>query len=236
MLGPRLVPEPERSPLADRAHPGRDSRPPSRAASALFMLGRSLDDARRLHALSQLAVHGAARRPRRWHLVARAYHRVGHPSAGGSPAPRARGSPWFQGEPAAIMRLEEQCAIDTLCECPQVFGTTDAAHPDAAKVPVIWRGGWRCCRTAAAAAAMRVCIPEEPRQQFVARRWNRVAALPTRRPLHRSHGSHEFLAKIAREVCGGLLMLGGLKPADVPAKVRMPVVSRLVAHYFAPAP
>jgi sulfate adenylyltransferase len=49
------------------------------------------------------------------------------------------------------------------------------------------------------------------------------------------HRSHEYLAKIAVEVCDGVLIqqiLGKLKPGDIPAEVRVRAVDALVRHYF----
>ncbi len=45
------------------------------------------------------------------------------------------------------------------------------------------------------------------------------------------HRSHEYLAKIAIEVCDGLLIhqvLGKLKPGDIPADVRARAIDALV--------
>jgi sulfate adenylyltransferase len=41
------------------------------------------------------------------------------------------------------------------------------------------------------------------------------------------HRSHEYLAKIAIEICDGLLIhqvLGALKPGDVPAEIRVKAI------------
>ena len=49
------------------------------------------------------------------------------------------------------------------------------------------------------------------------------------------HRSHEYLAKIAIEVCDGLLvhsLLGALKPGDIPAAVRTRAISVLADRYF----
>ena len=57
-------------------------------------------------------------------------------------------------------------------------------------------------------------------------------ALQLRNPMHRSH---ESLAKIAVEVCDGVLIqqiLGKLKPGDIPAEVRVKAVDMLVERYF----
>jgi sulfate adenylyltransferase len=49
------------------------------------------------------------------------------------------------------------------------------------------------------------------------------------------HRSHEYLAKIAVEVCDGVLvhsLLGALKPGDIPAEVRTRAIAALTANYF----
>jgi sulfate adenylyltransferase len=51
------------------------------------------------------------------------------------------------------------------------------------------------------------------------------------------HRSHEHLAKIAIEICDGLLIhqvLGALKPGDIPAEVRVKAIDALVQNYFVP--
>ncbi|SIN71527.1 sulfate adenylyltransferase [Halodesulfovibrio marinisediminis] len=74
--------------------------------------------------------------------------------------------------------------------------------------------------------------PAEVRAMFEERGWSEVAALQLRNPMHRSH---EFLAKIAIEVCDGVLihsLIGNLKPGDIPADVRVKAIDTLVEHYF----
>jgi sulfate adenylyltransferase len=74
--------------------------------------------------------------------------------------------------------------------------------------------------------------PAETRQLFAAKGWSTVAALQLRNPMHRSH---EYLAKIAVEVCDGVLihqLVGKLKPGDIPAEVRVRAVDALVERYF----
>lgn len=49
------------------------------------------------------------------------------------------------------------------------------------------------------------------------------------------HCSHEYLAKIAIEICDGVLIhqvLGALKPGDIPAEVRVRAIDALVENYF----
>ncbi len=74
--------------------------------------------------------------------------------------------------------------------------------------------------------------PSESRQIFADRGWKEVAALQLRNPMHRSH---EYLAKIAIEVCDGLFihsLVGNLKPGDIPADVRVRCIDSLVKNYF----
>ena len=51
------------------------------------------------------------------------------------------------------------------------------------------------------------------------------------------HRSHEYLAKIAIEICDGVLvhsLLGNLKPGDIPAEVRTRAIAVLIEKYFRP--
>jgi sulfate adenylyltransferase len=74
--------------------------------------------------------------------------------------------------------------------------------------------------------------PEESRKMFEERGWSDVAALQLRNPMHRSH---EYLCKIAVEVCDGVYihsLVGNLKPGDIPASVRVKCIDALVKNYF----
>jgi sulfate adenylyltransferase len=74
--------------------------------------------------------------------------------------------------------------------------------------------------------------PAQLRAEMDAKNWGKVAALQLRNPMHRSH---EYLAKIAVEVCDGVVihsLVGSLKPGDIPAEVRMECINTLVEKYF----
>jgi sulfate adenylyltransferase len=74
--------------------------------------------------------------------------------------------------------------------------------------------------------------PAESRKMFEDRGWSDVAALQLRNPMHRSH---EYLCKIAVEVCDGVYihsLVGNLKPGDIPAEVRVKCIDALVKNYF----
>ncbi len=125
-------------------------------------------------------------------------------------------------------------------ECMAVFGTEDPDHPGVAKVidqgPVNIAGPVKVFDEGDypqkyAGLYMR---PAETRSLFEQKGWSSVAAFQTRNPMHRSH---EHLAKIAIEICDGLLIhqvLGALKPGDIPANVRVDAIDALVKNYFVP--
>ena len=74
--------------------------------------------------------------------------------------------------------------------------------------------------------------PAESRKIFEERGWSEIAAMQLRNPMHRSH---EYLCKIAIEVCDGVFihsLIGNLKPGDIPADVRVKCIDTLVKGYF----
>ena len=140
----------------------------------------------------------------------------------------------------AVQTVTEKYAIDRELECKNVFRTTDAAHPGVQKVmeqpavnlagPVVALSEGHFPRTYKGLYLR----PVETRARFEANGWSKVAAFQTRNPMHRSH---EYLAKIAIEICDGLLIhqvLGALKPGDIPAEVRVGAIDALVENYFVP--
>lgn len=138
----------------------------------------------------------------------------------------------------AVLCVSEKYRIDKAHECLSVFRTTDAAHPGvqmvmqqgdvnlAGAVRVLGDGGFRSRYGA-------LCMtPAETRAEFERLGWWRVAAFQTRNPMHRSH---EYLVKIAVEVCDGVLvhsLLGNLKPGDIPAEIRTRAIAVLIDRYF----
>jgi sulfate adenylyltransferase len=138
----------------------------------------------------------------------------------------------------ATMKVTEKYRIDKTHECLAVFKTADPAHPGvqmvmaqgdvniAGPVTVLSDGGFRSRYGAL------FMTPAETRSEFQRLGWKRVAAFQTRNPMHRSH---EYLAKVAIEVCDGVLvhsLLGHLKPGDIPAEVRTRAIAVLIERYF----
>jgi sulfate adenylyltransferase len=138
----------------------------------------------------------------------------------------------------ATMVISEKYAIDKIHECNKVFKTTDAEHPGVAlvmaqgkynlagKIKVLTNGGFP------SKYGDLYMTPSETRAYFDEKGWSSIAAFQTRNPMHRSH---EYLAKIAIEICDGVMIhstLGELKPGDIPAEVRSKAISALLENYF----
>lgn len=142
------------------------------------------------------------------------------------------------GEVMGILTVEETYTIDKAHECQQVFTTTDSEHPGvqqvfnqgdvniAGSVEVLSEGEFPTLYPEI------YKTPAETREILDAKGWKTVAAFQTRNPMHRSH---EYLAKIAIEICDGVLihsLLGALKPGDIPAEVRQEAIKTLIDNYF----
>ncbi len=142
------------------------------------------------------------------------------------------------GEILATMMISEKYVIDKAHECTMVFTTTDPKHPGvkmvmeqgdvnlAGSIKVLSQGGFpekypELFKT-----------PAQTREIFTKMGWSKIACFQTRNPMHRSH---EYLAKIAIEICDGVLihsLLGNLKPGDIPAEVRAKAIGMLIEKYF----
>ena len=142
-----------------------------------------------------------------------------------------------QDEVMASMLIEEKYAYDKRREARQVFGTDDEQHPGVKKVyeqGEVYLGG--SVKVFSEGGYPRrfpeFAPPAETRAIFTHRGWTTIAAFQTRNPLHRSH---EYLTKIALEVCDGLLIhpiVGKLKGDDIPAEVRMECYKVLLDNYY----
>jgi sulfate adenylyltransferase len=142
------------------------------------------------------------------------------------------------GSLLATMRVTEKYAIDKAHECATVFHTTDVEHPGVKLVmdqgDVNLAGPIKVLSTGDFAAKYGALFmtPAETRALFTSLGWSKIAAFQTRNPMHRSH---EYLAKVAVEVCDGVLvhsLLGALKPGDIPAEIRTKAIAVLADKYF----
>ena len=138
------------------------------------------------------------------------------------------------------LTVEEKYRIDKALECQEVYRTLDPKHPGVEKVmaqkPINLAGPVTVLNEGIYPSTYKGLYlkPEETRAIFEKNNWSTVAAFQTRNPMHRSH---EHLAKIAIEICDGLLIhqvLGALKPGDIPAEIRVAAIDALVENYFVP--
>ncbi len=132
----------------------------------------------------------------------------------------------------------EMTLADKEFECQHVFKTTETAHPGVAKVmeqdDVNLAGPVKVFSEGEFPKKYPgiYMTPAETRKIFEEKGWSTVAAFQTRNPMHRSH---EYLTKIAIEICDGVLihqLLGKLKPGDIPAEVRSEAIGTLIEKYF----
>ncbi|OGL46675.1 MAG: sulfate adenylyltransferase [Candidatus Schekmanbacteria bacterium RBG_13_48_7] len=145
------------------------------------------------------------------------------------------------GELMGSMKIADKYALskkDKEFECEHIFRTTDPEHPGVAKVmeqkEVNLGGTVKVFSESYYPEQFKGLYmrPEESRKIFEAKGWHTIAALQLRNPMHRSH---EYLAKIAVEVCDGLFihqLVGKLKAGDIPADVRVNCINALVENYF----
>jgi sulfate adenylyltransferase len=137
----------------------------------------------------------------------------------------------------ASMLVEEKYSYDKKAEAVGVLGSDDPAHPGVkslyeqgevylgGKVRVFSEGDYP-------QKFPEFARPAETRAIFAQKGWRTIAAFQTRNPMHRSH---EYLSKIALEVCDGLLIhpiVGKLKASDIPAEVRMECYRVLLDNYY----
>jgi len=167
-------------------------------------------------------------------------------SAIGSAKRIALRDPNMEGQPVlAVMDVE---AIEQVSDAQmalmteRVYGTLDVEHPGVAAFNSQGR--------TAISGPIRVLhfsyfqddFPDtfrtavEIRNEIAERGWKRVVAFQTRNPMHLAH---EELCHIAMERldCDGLvihMLLGKLKPGDIPAPVRDAAIRKMVELYFPP--
>ena len=147
-------------------------------------------------------------------------------------------NPEEKNEIIATMKVTEKYEIDKVHQCKQIYTTDDTEHPGVAKVmaqgPVNLAGPIKVLDESIFPTQFKGIYqtPAEARAIFEKKGWSRVAAFQTRNPMHRSH---EYLAKIAVEICDGIYIhqiIGKLKSGDIPADVRSKCINILAENYF----
>ncbi len=154
--------------------------------------------------------------------------------------------PNVEGEPVlAVQQIE---AIDVFSEdelttlIQQVYGTTDPEHPGVAE--------FRAQGNIAIAGPIQVLnysyfatdFPDtfrtaaEIRSQIAANGWQRIVAFQTRNPMHRAHEElcHMAMQRLDADGLVIHMLLGKLKPGDIPAPVRDAAIRTMIDLYFPP--
>jgi len=165
-------------------------------------------------------------------------------SAAGDAKRIALRDPNIPGHP--VLAVQEVTAMEEMTKEQQqfiiesVFRTTDPAHPGVAN----FLANGRCVVSGPIRvlnfsyfkgdfpATFRTAV--QIRNAIAERGWDKVVAFQTRNPMHRAH---EELCKMAKDAVGadGILihmLLGKLKPGDIPAEVRDAAIRKMVELYF----
>lgn len=152
--------------------------------------------------------------------------------------------PNVDGNPVlAIMDVEaveavSDAQIDAMAE--QIFGTNDGDHPGVATFNGLGRTLLSGPIQVLNFSYFNTEFPDtfrtavEIREEIAANGWEKVVAFQTRNPMHRAH---EELCRMAMEQLNadGILihmLLGKLKPGDIPADVRDAAIRKMVDVYF----
>ncbi len=154
--------------------------------------------------------------------------------------------PNVDGNP--VIAIQDVTAIDEATDdqmktmTQQVYGTTDPAHPGVAAFTSVGKffiaGPIQVLNYSYFATdfpdTFRTAM--EIREMIAANGWQTVVAFQTRNPMHRAH---EELVKIAMKrvnADGAVIhmLLGKLKPGDIPADVRDACIRKMVELYFEP--
>ncbi len=136
-----------------------------------------------------------------------------------------------------VMHVSEKYTPDKEKECKNVYGTTDLSHPGVQTVmnsgEVYLGGEIELCTPVTHDDFHKYRLtPAQTRAHFAEKGWKKVVAFQTRNPLHRAH---EYLQKVALEMCDGLLispLVGATKADDVPADVRIKTYEVLMDKYY----
>ena len=152
--------------------------------------------------------------------------------------------PNTEGHPVmAVMDVEaiksvSDDQITTMAEA--IFGTLDAEHPGVATFTNLGRFVVSGPIEVLSLSYFQADFPDtfrtavEIREEIAEHGWNKVVAFQTRNPMHRAH---EELCRMAMERldADGVvihMLLGKLKPGDIPASVRDDCIRKMVDLYF----
>lgn len=154
--------------------------------------------------------------------------------------------PNVEGEPVlavqTIESIDEFSADDIEVLTQQVYGTTDPDHPGVAE--------FQAQGKTAIAGPIQVLnysyfeseFPDtfrtapQIRESIAKHGWKRVVAFQTRNPMHRAHEElcHMAMQRLDADGLVIHMLLGKLKPGDIPAPVRDASIRKMIEIYFPP--
>jgi len=163
--------------------------------------------------------------------------------AGGAVALR---DPNVAGEPA--LAVLEVAAVESFTDdemhhlCEKIYATADAGHPGVAAFMAQGRvalaGQVRVLNFSyfASEFADTYRTAVQIRAHIEDHGWQKTVAFQTRNPMHRAHEELCRLAmqRIGADGCVIHMLLGRLKPGDIPADVRDAAIRKMVELYFPP--
>ena len=151
-------------------------------------------------------------------------------------APGSRVALTREGEPVAVLEVEEVYGYDKRREAALVYGTEDEAHPGVAalyaQAELLVAGPVTVLERKPSQFESYNYAPADTRRLIAEKGWRSVVGFQTRNPVHRAH---EYIQKCALELVDGLLLhplVGDTKSDDIPADVRMRCYEVLLERYY----
>jgi sulfate adenylyltransferase len=154
--------------------------------------------------------------------------------------PNVEGNPVIAIQDVEAIEEVSDAQMETMTQ--KVYGTTDSEHPGVAAFNSQGRMAISGPIKVLSFSYFQADFPDtfrtavEIRNEIKEHGWEKVVAFQTRNPMHLAH---EELCHIAMERlgCDGLvihMLLGKLKPGDIPAPVRDAAIRKMVELYFPP--
>ena len=154
--------------------------------------------------------------------------------------------PNIDGNP--VLAIQQVEAVETLTDkekqtlAQQVFGTTDTKHPGVAEFMAqgntIISGPIEVLNYSYFEKdfpdTFRTAV--EIRSEIESLGWKRIVAFQTRNPMHRAHEElcHMAMDRLNADGLVIHMLLGKLKPGDIPASVRDAAIRKMIELYFSP--
>lgn len=152
--------------------------------------------------------------------------------------PNVEGNPVIAIQTVESIETLSDADIDLMAE--NIFGTLDGDHPGVATFKGLGNQLIAGSIEVLSLSYFQDEFPEtfrtavEIRNEIAERGWNKVVAFQTRNPMHRAHEELCRMAMADLDADGILIhmLLGKLKPGDIPAPVRDASIRKMVDVYF----